>query len=159
MALGKISPLWLYRCRVVNHSEALRLQPRKFQTGGPDGDLGSNEILISKDMTVGSWALVLNSVLSSRIVGIELIRVNSMQELTKTPRNRRWFGGPLRPQRHLQGRVDAPGTAACAHQGVQPVLPRERCFLGHRRRDLLFARIARNVLFSYAHQEYGRQIG
>jgi len=25
----------------------------KFQTGGPDGDLGSNEILISKDMTVG----------------------------------------------------------------------------------------------------------
>mmetsp|Transcript_40612 Transcript_40612/g.94315 ORF Transcript_40612/g.94315 Transcript_40612/m.94315 type:complete len:1161 (-) Transcript_40612:134-3616(-) len=25
----------------------------KFQTGGPDGDLGSNEILMSKDMTVG----------------------------------------------------------------------------------------------------------
>ena len=25
----------------------------KFQTGGPDGDLGSNEILISKDMTTG----------------------------------------------------------------------------------------------------------
>ena len=25
----------------------------KFQTGGPDGDLGSNEILISKDKTIG----------------------------------------------------------------------------------------------------------
>lgn len=25
----------------------------KFQTGGPDGDLGSNEILISKDLTIG----------------------------------------------------------------------------------------------------------
>ena len=25
----------------------------KFQTGGPDGDLGSNEILVSKDKTVG----------------------------------------------------------------------------------------------------------
>lgn len=27
----------------------------KFQTGGPDGDLGSNEIKISKDRTVGMW--------------------------------------------------------------------------------------------------------
>lgn len=27
----------------------------KFQTGGPDGDLGSNEIKISKDRTVGSF--------------------------------------------------------------------------------------------------------
>ena len=26
---------------------------RKLQIGGPDGDLGSNEILISKDKTVG----------------------------------------------------------------------------------------------------------
>merc|ERR1719223_2378372 len=25
----------------------------KFQTGGPDGDLGSNEILVSKDRTIG----------------------------------------------------------------------------------------------------------
>ena len=25
----------------------------KFQTGGPDGDLGSNEIKISKDKTIG----------------------------------------------------------------------------------------------------------
>ena len=25
----------------------------KFQTGGPDGDLGSNEIRISKDRTIG----------------------------------------------------------------------------------------------------------
>jgi glutamate dehydrogenase len=25
----------------------------KFQTGGPDGDLGSNQILVSKDMTIG----------------------------------------------------------------------------------------------------------
>ena len=25
----------------------------KFQTGGPDGDLGSNEIKLSKDRTVG----------------------------------------------------------------------------------------------------------
>jgi glutamate dehydrogenase len=25
----------------------------KFQTGGPDGDLGSNEVLISKDKTIG----------------------------------------------------------------------------------------------------------
>lgn len=29
----------------------------KFQTGGPDGDLGSNEILISKDLILGSAAL------------------------------------------------------------------------------------------------------
>ena len=28
-------------------------QITKFQTGGPDGDLGSNEILISKDLTLG----------------------------------------------------------------------------------------------------------
>ncbi|CAJ1429371.1 unnamed protein product, partial [Effrenium voratum] len=28
-------------------------QITKFQTGGPDGDLGSNEILISKDLTIG----------------------------------------------------------------------------------------------------------
>jgi hypothetical protein len=28
-------------------------QVTKFQTGGPDGDLGSNEILISKDRTIG----------------------------------------------------------------------------------------------------------
>eukprot|EP00438_Fugacium_kawagutii_P024375 Skav213351 [mRNA] locus=scaffold317:56072:56493:- [translate_table: standard] len=28
-------------------------QITKFQTGGPDGDLGSNEILISKDLILG----------------------------------------------------------------------------------------------------------
>lgn len=28
-------------------------QITKFQTGGPDGDLGSNEIKISKDKTIG----------------------------------------------------------------------------------------------------------
>merc|ERR1719210_3127010 len=28
-------------------------QITKFQTGGPDGDLGSNEILVSKDRTIG----------------------------------------------------------------------------------------------------------
>jgi glutamate dehydrogenase len=28
----------------------------KFQTGGPDGDLGSNEILISKDLILGCSA-------------------------------------------------------------------------------------------------------
>jgi len=28
-------------------------QVTKFQTGGPDGDLGSNEIKISKDKTIG----------------------------------------------------------------------------------------------------------
>jgi hypothetical protein len=29
-----------------------RSQVTKFQTGGPDGDLGSNEILVSKDRTI-----------------------------------------------------------------------------------------------------------
>ena len=29
----------------------------KFQTGGPDGDLGSNEILVSKDNTIAPWQL------------------------------------------------------------------------------------------------------
>lgn len=29
----------------------------KLQTGGPDGDLGSNEIKISKDKTIGTFII------------------------------------------------------------------------------------------------------
>ena len=32
-----------------------------MQTGGPDGDLGSNEIKISKDKTIGEYILIFSS--------------------------------------------------------------------------------------------------
>jgi len=38
-------------CRKLNINEE---DLDKLQTGGPDGDLGSNEIKISKDRTIGT---------------------------------------------------------------------------------------------------------
>ena len=45
----KGKPLLLLMLHVVLQDES---KITKFQTGGPDGDLGSNEILVSKDNTV-----------------------------------------------------------------------------------------------------------
>ena len=41
--------LGIYKAFGLNETEVT-----KFQTGGPDGDLGSNEIKISSDQTIGS---------------------------------------------------------------------------------------------------------
>uniref|UniRef100_A0A7S4I5S4 Glutamate/phenylalanine/leucine/valine/L-tryptophan dehydrogenase C-terminal domain-containing protein n=1 Tax=Vannella robusta TaxID=1487602 RepID=A0A7S4I5S4_9EUKA len=42
-----------YVLGILNKKELNEEKMRKFQTGGPDGDLGSNEIKISKDNTIG----------------------------------------------------------------------------------------------------------
>ena len=69
----------------------------KFQTGGPDGDLGSNEILISKDLILGRSALgdlvtgaeILTVYLSSRWVRrVPMISVGSLENIS-------WAGNSL----------------------------------------------------------------
>lgn len=42
-----------YVIQLLNSLNLDETQLTKFQTGGPDGDLGSNEILVSKDKTIG----------------------------------------------------------------------------------------------------------
>lgn len=56
----------------------------KFQTGGPDGDLGSNEVLISKDKTI---AIVDGSGVIYDPLGLARIELTRLAKLRKTVSN------------------------------------------------------------------------